>query len=323
MDILLDSQIKQFLNDVNQLELDQAATIKSKQYLEKSILDLKMKIKDDKEALDIATNAIEILRKVSDEAVRQAYKFLEASLNASLERMFENTTRRIALKEYTRNNQYPQLEIELTVANGKVRSLKADSGHGLAQIVSLLSILSLIVITNSRRLLVMDEIISGLSIHNREIITDILWTFTEIGFQFVVNEHGYVPRGAKVYHLEMVGDVSHVKETYIENNGVYLQGDYNDVNVDDDADTLRSVASIIKATDKPSVNSEVVIKVPEPPKIPNMPSNSLSGLKPMEPAKTSGASETSGTSGTSGFSGIPEPPKPLDLGFGGSGALDI
>lgn len=319
MDILLDSQIKQFLNDVNQLELDQAATIKSKQYLEKSILDLKMKIKDDKEALDIATNAIEILRKVSDEAVRQAYKFLEASLNASLERMFENTTRRIALKEYTRNNQYPQLEIELTVANGKVRSLKADSGHGLAQIVSLLSILSLIVITNSRRLLVMDEIISGLSIHNREIITDILWTFTEIGFQFVVNEHGYVPRGAKVYHLEMVGDVSHVKETYIENNGVYLQGDYNDVNVDDDIDTLRNVSNIIKATDKPSVNSEVVIKVPEPPKIPTMPSNSLSGLKPMEPIKTSEAK----TSGTSGFSGIPEPPKPLDLGFGGSGALDI
>lgn len=319
MDILLDSQIKQFLNDVNQLELDQAATIKSKQYLEKSILDLKMKIKDDKEALDIATNAIEILRKVSDEAVRQAYKFLEASLNASLERMFENTTRRIALKEYTRNNQYPQLEIELTVANGKVRSLKADSGHGLAQIVSLLSILSLIVITNSRRLLVMDEIISGLSIHNREIITDILWTFTEIGFQFVVNEHGYVPRGAKVYHLEMVGDVSHVKETYIENNGVYLQGDYNDIN-SDDTDDFKSVANIIKATDKPSVNSEVVIKVPEPPKIPNMPSNSLSGLKPMEPTKTTGASETSGTSG---FSSIPEPPKPLDLGFGGSGALDI
>lgn len=320
MDILLDSQIKQFLNDVNQLELDQAATIKSKQYLEKSILDLKMKIKDDKEALDIATNAIEILRKVSDEAVRQAYKFLEASLNASLERMFENTTRRIALKEYTRNNQYPQLEIELTVANGKVRSLKADSGHGLAQIVSLLSILSLIVITNSRRLLVMDEIISGLSIHNREIITDILWTFTEIGFQFVVNEHGYVPRGAKVYHLEMVGDVSHVKETYIENNGVYLQGDYNDVNVDDDAGTLRNVSNITKAADKPSVNSEVVIKVPEPPKIPNMPSNSLSGLKPMEPTPTK-ASGSSGFSG--GFSSIPEPPKPLDLGFGGSGALDI
>lgn len=309
MDILLESQVNQFFKDVQQLELDQAAVIKSKQYLEKSILDLRMKIKDDKEALDIATNAIEILRKVSDEAVRQAYKFLEASLNASLERMFENTTRRISLKEYTRNNQYPQLEIELTVANGKVRSLKADSGHGLAQIVSLLSILSLIVITNSRRLLVMDEIISGLSIHNREIITDILWTFTEIGFQFVVNEHGYVPRGAKVYHLEMVGDVSHVKETYIENNGVYLQGEYKDEADDDNDDTLAS--ELKKIT---TVQAVPTVKVPEPPKIPNInvnknDSDSLSGLGSIKPMDES-----------INNIGIP---KPLDLGFGGSGALDI
>ena len=258
MNLVLEQKIDAFLNSVNQLEIEQAATIKSKEYLEKSIEELKLKIKDDKEALDIATNAIEILRRVSDEAVRQAYKFLETSLNASLERMFENTTRKIALKEYTRNNQYPQLEIELTVANGKVRSLKADSGHGLAQIVSLLSILSLIVITNSRRILVMDEVISGLSIHNREIITDILWTFTEIGFQFVVNEHGYVPRGAKVFHLEMVGDVSHVKESYIENKGVYLQGEYSG-EADSDSDSDDTVQRI-KIVEEP-------VKIPAPPVI--------------------------------------------------------
>ena len=138
--------------------------------------------------------------------------------------MFKNTTRHITLREYTRNNQYPQLEIELTVAGGKKRSLKADSGHGLAQIVSLLSILCLIVITESRRILVMDEIISGLSVYNREIVSEILWSFTEIGFQFIVNEHGFVPRGSKVFHLEMIGDVSHIKESYIEQEGVYLNG---------------------------------------------------------------------------------------------------
>lgn len=258
MDKVLSQKIDAFLNAVNKIEIDQAATVKSKEYLEKSIEELKIKIKDDKEALDIATNAIEILRKVSDEAVRNAYKFLETSLNASLERMFENTTRKIALKEYTRNNQYPQLEIELTVANGKVRSLKADSGHGLAQIVSLLSILSLIVITNSRRLLVMDEVISGLSIHNREIITDILWTFTEIGFQFVVNEHGYVPRGAKVFHLEMVGDVSHIKESYIENRGVYLQGEYNaenEDNIEEHIESIKDKVHKIKLPQVPSLDS--------------------------------------------------------------------
>ena len=212
----------ELIGKIKELEIEQQANLVARKKLEDSIQELYDKNKENKEALDIATHAIEILRGVSDEAVEKAYKFLEKSLNASLARMFKNTTRQIRLHEYTRNNQYPQLEIELLVGNDRKRSLKADSGHGLAQIVSLLSILSLIVLTNSRRILVMDEVISGLSIHNRKIVTDILWQFTEIGFQFIVNEHGYVPKGSKVYHLEMVGDVSGIKQSYIEGTGVYL-----------------------------------------------------------------------------------------------------
>lgn len=147
-----------FISVVGQIELENAAAIKSKEALETSINELMENNKNNKEALDIATHAIEILRQVSDEAVSQAYGFLEQSLNASLERMFEHTTRKIEIKESIRNNQYPQLELILHVGNGKTRSLKTDSGHGLAQIVSLLSILSLIVITGSRRILVMASV---------------------------------------------------------------------------------------------------------------------------------------------------------------------
>ena len=215
-------QANELLSAINNMEIEQQASLRARQKLEEGIRKLVEENQNNKEALDIATHAIEILRQVSDEAVTEAYQFLEGSLNSALERMFENTTRKIHLHEYIRSNQYPQLEIQLIVGNGKKRSLKADSGHGIAQIVSLLSILSLIVLTNSRRILVMDEIISGLSVHNRKIVTDILWQFTSIGFQFIVNEHGYVPKGSKVYYLEMVGDVSHVKETYIEQQGVYL-----------------------------------------------------------------------------------------------------
>ena len=212
------------LNNINKLEIQQAGVKQTQLRLEQQIEDLKKKVVDDKEALDIATHAIEILRQVSDEAVSKAYGFLEKSLNSALERMFTNTTRKIRIHEYIRNNQYPQLELELDVGNGIKRSLRTDSGHGLAQIVSLLSILSLIVITGSRRILVMDEVLSGVSVHNRKIVEDILWSFTEIGFQFIINEHGFVPRGSSVYHLEMVGDVSHVKQNYIATQGVYLQG---------------------------------------------------------------------------------------------------
>ena len=224
IDTELLNRVDGFIKVVDSLEIAQLAEIKTKERLEKEIENLIAVSNSNKEALDIATHAIEILRQVSDEAVVKAYRFLESSLNAALARMFMNTTRKIHLHEYTRDNQYPQLEIELEVTGGKKRSLKADSGHGLAQIVSLLSILSLIVITGSRRILVMDEVISGLSVYNREIVSDILWTFTEIGFQFIINDHGFIPKGSKVFHLEMVGDVSHVKESYVEQDGVYLNG---------------------------------------------------------------------------------------------------
>lgn len=221
----LRQRVNSFISVVNQIEIENAAAERSRQSLENTITQLAEENKDNKECLDIATHAIEILRQVSDEAVSQAYGFLETSLNSALERMFENTTRKIEIKESIRNNQYPQLELVLHVGNNKTRSLKTDSGHGLAQIVSLLSILSLIVITGSRRILVMDEVISGLSVHNRKIVSDILWSFTEIGFQFIVNDHGFIPKGSHVYHLEMNGDVSGVKQHYIAESGVYLQGD--------------------------------------------------------------------------------------------------
>jgi len=222
-------EASEFMKKVHELEMEQQGAIRARESLERGIREITERNEFNQEAVRIGTGAIEILREVSDEAVSEAYRFLEQSLNSALERMFTNTTRRIKIHEWTRGNQYPQLELELYVQNGKTRSLKSNSGHGIAQIVSLLSILSLIVLTGSRRILVLDEILSGISKTNRVIIEDILWTFTEIGFQFVMNEHGFVPKGSKVYHLEMIGDVSRVKDTYIEDKGVYLDRSEEDV----------------------------------------------------------------------------------------------
>ncbi|MEM4385661.1 MAG: hypothetical protein QXD03_03845 [Candidatus Anstonellales archaeon] len=214
--------IDSMIQEIDNIEKENYSLMKLKSKLEESILKLQEENRKNSEAYNICINAIEILRNVSDDSVRNAYKFLEEQLNSALERMFEKSIRKIRIKEYTLKNQYPQLELELEVGNGRVRSLKSDSGHGLAQIVSLLCVLCLIVLTNGRRILVLDEVMSGLSARNREIVTEILWSFTEIGFQFIINEHGYIPRGANVYHLEMIGDVSGVKYNYIEEDGVNI-----------------------------------------------------------------------------------------------------
>lgn len=225
MENTLESRINNFIQEVNQLQIKQQSDIERKAQLEESI----KRIVDENaltiEELDLYQKAIVILREVSDDTVRQSYEFITENINNALERIFDKTIRKIRLHEYTRAGQYPQLEIILTVEGGKTRSLKSGSGHGLMQIVSLLCILCIIVITKSRRLLVIDEVLSGLSAKARRIVAEILWTFTEIGFQFIISEHGFIPKGSKVYRLQMDGGVSHIEDEYIEQNGVYLNGE--------------------------------------------------------------------------------------------------
>lgn len=216
----LRERVKAFNDEFKQLEIQQEANIVNKQTLEYKIHHLEEILDKNSKDYEICKGAIEVLRQVSDQSVAESYEFISKQVNSALARIFPQE-RRIVLEEYTRGN-YPQLEIKLVVEGGRERSLKLNTGRGLTQIVSLLSILSLIVITKSRRLLVMDEILSGLSAVSREIVGDIMWTFTTIGFQFLVNEHGFIPKGAKVYHLINQYGVSNVVEEYVEEEGVYL-----------------------------------------------------------------------------------------------------
>jgi hypothetical protein len=47
-----------------------------------------------------------------------------------------------------------------------------------------------------------------------------LWAFTEIGFQFIICEHAFVPEGAKVYEVVNNGGVSSIARTYIQGEEV-------------------------------------------------------------------------------------------------------
>lgn len=216
------SRVEQFIGAVNELEVQQMANIKTKEKLLADAEELVRKAELKQEELDVVTNAISILRIVSDNSVKESYEYITESVNAALSRIFTESTRRIRLQESTLKGQYPQLEVILEVGDGIERSLKFNSGHGLTQVISLLCILTIIVITKSRRLLVLDEVLSGLSDSAREIIADILWTFTDIGFQFIICEHGFIPKGAKVYEMKNVNDLGSVANTYIEEQGVYL-----------------------------------------------------------------------------------------------------
>lgn len=230
-----------FIEASKEVESKNEAARIAKENLKKSIEELAESNRDNAVAYDIATHAIEILQSLTNDAVQKAYRFLEDRLNETLERMFVGTKKKVHIHEYLRDNKHPQLEIVIKLENGKVQDLSDDSGHGVAQLTSILCLLSLIVITGSRKIMVMDEVVSGLSVHNRKILNDIIWCFAEIGFQFIICEHGFIPSGSQVYHMEEVGGVSHIKDQYIATKGVYLQGkDGEDYDYKEEIEELES-----------------------------------------------------------------------------------
>lgn len=225
----LEGRIKTLRTEITDIVISQEASKKNKDKLEKTLDKLcDESIMTEK---DIARykEAVDILRQVSDRSVRKSYEFIMTAVNKSLERMFPNQERRIKLKEFN-IGVYPQLEIELYTEGGRKRSLKSNSGRGIGYIISFLVLLSIIVITKARRLVVLDEALGGLSAANRKIMGDIMWNFSQIGFQFIMNEHGFIPKGAKVYYLENIKGTANVSAEFIEHDGVYLSivGDVED-----------------------------------------------------------------------------------------------
>lgn len=223
------SRAEQFISEVSALEADQRSQVVTKQKLGEDINRREERIDKASKDAELTLKAVEILNMVSDGSVQNSYKFITDNINQALARIFTTSERRIRLKESTRGGMYPQLEVELLVENETVRSLKEDSGHGIMQIISLLCILSLIVLNGSRKIMVIDEVLSGLSANSRMVIDDILWAFAGIGFQFIVSEHGYIPRGSMVYQLESVAGTSRIKREYLQSGeqGVYLTATQN------------------------------------------------------------------------------------------------
>lgn len=228
MDKRISSRMQSLMSGIDAQTVRQQSMIKQQQMLSDSISKLKDKISDEKENLDVIANALSIITSLSDNTVKNNYEFIQDNINAALKKVFPDKLREIHLTEYLRG-QYPQLEFRMYVGKDNrgsdiFRTIKSDSGHGVAQMVSILSLLSLIVISGQRRFVALDEMTSGMSGRTREVFDSILWAFADIGFQFLLVDHGYIPKGAKVYVLGSTDDTGEIVNEYIEQNGVYNEG---------------------------------------------------------------------------------------------------
>lgn len=133
--------------------------------------------------------AQQLLAVVSDNNTTAVLDYITGIINKALSELFPYDTRRVFLEKKMYNGQHAHIVVKLVNSEGKERDLSLQSGTGLRQVISFLFVISLIEIRKGRRILLMDELLSGLHSHAKRIILDIIKIFAEEGFQFVIVEY--------------------------------------------------------------------------------------------------------------------------------------
>lgn len=210
--------MSQFTHDIIALEQSylQAQDIKAK------IDDLIAKLDDMNKSYMVMLEAQQLLTTVSDANTTAVLDYITGIINKTLGELFPHDSRRIYLEKTMYQGQHAHINIKLTGTNGKARDLTLQSGTGLRQTISFLFVLSLIEIRKGRRLLIADELLSGLHPEAKRIVTDIIEIFAEEGFQFAFVEYGVNDLG-RIYLVEKPNEVATVTPLDgVYNNEVFV-----------------------------------------------------------------------------------------------------
>ena len=149
----------------------------------------------------VMLEAQQLLTAVSDESTTKILDYICGIINQTLGELFPHDNRRIYLEKTMYQGQHAHINVKLTGTNGKVRDLTLQSGTGLRQVISFLFVLSLIEIRKGRRILLADELLSGMHPVAKSCVMDIIQLFADDGFQFVMVEYGADSVG-KIYLVE-------------------------------------------------------------------------------------------------------------------------
>ncbi len=155
----------------------------------------------------VMLEAQQLLTSVSDTNTTAVLDYITGIINKTLGELFPHDSRRIHLEKTMYRGQHAHIKMQLTGTNGVVRDITLQAGTGLRQVVSFLFVLTLIEIRKGRRLLLMDELLSGLHPVAKRITMDIVQIFAEEGFQFVFVEYGVDDVG-RVYLVEKPNEIA-------------------------------------------------------------------------------------------------------------------
>ena len=210
--------------------------LKDKEKLEKRVSDRKKELAKAQQDYINLLNAQKLLSTVSDDNTEATLLFVSGVINKALAEIFKGDTRRIHLSRKLYGGNKPHIVVELENGKGEKLDMSIQSGTGLRQIVSVLFVICLIEVRKGRRLLILDERLSGLHSEAKRILSEIMNIFAEGGFQFIFVEYSLNTLG-KLYNVEKPGNEAMVYALdgmEYDNNDVFLFSDVDLSLLDDD-----------------------------------------------------------------------------------------
>lgn len=152
------------------------------------------------EKIGVYEGANKLLNAVSDKTLGAMLDTVTSAVNNVLAEMFRNSgdTYEIRLVKGLYAGRIAHMKLEL-MQNGNPRDLNLQSGDGIKQVISFLFITLLISVSGGRRLIIMDEVLNGLSPEAAEgAVAALFKTFAKSGFQFIMVDQGRYNPGSAI-----------------------------------------------------------------------------------------------------------------------------
>ena len=160
------------------------------------------RVKDMNQRYAVMIEAQQLLGLVSEQNTNYVLDYVTGVINKTLAEMFPYDVPRVFLEKHMHAGKYPHIRVKLLNSDGEVRDLIMQSGTGQRQVISFLFVVCLIELRKCRRILLMDEILSGLHVTAKKVVQDIMKIFAEEGFQFIFIEHAGMGNFGRRYIIE-------------------------------------------------------------------------------------------------------------------------
>lgn len=176
---------------INNIRQEQIIQERLRENYIKTLESLDVRKEEIEESIEILEKSLKLFQKVSDERNKSAKEALETVINWALSKIFTSQSYDLKIEEHADARSGKTMELYLVDSRtGNSRSLKLQLGTAMVQIVSFLMLLTVIKFAGSSKVLILDELFSGLE--DKEAVLMFSEILTSLarneGFQIIIVE---------------------------------------------------------------------------------------------------------------------------------------